>query len=425
MIPKILAIDDNTGILNDYRKILTTSGSAVSSVLEDFESDLFGNVTTDQLPFNCDLFTATQGEEGFNLFCKERLVQAFDVVFVDMRMPPGWDGLRTIREIWNVDPSQFIVLCSAYSDYSFAELRAVLGNRPNFLILNKPFSPDEILQIITSMMARESDQVRTEKHMAGDLRIAIEQHKLSTVFQPLINLNTGILVGFETLCRWEICGKPVAYPDQFVDVAERYGLIKDLGSFVISEAAEMAKVLLPGWQDKSFPLVTVNVSPKQLDPGTVDLLDDLTAKAGIPVAALGIEITESGDIATDSACVGIIREIQSAGYHVLLDDFGTGHSCLANLSKVPFDTVKLDRTFCMSLPECESSALMLQAFGRLLSQLGKTALVEGVETEEQESIVRSYQYTIAQGYFYSRPISRESAIEKFYADESRGETKAA
>jgi EAL domain-containing protein (putative c-di-GMP-specific phosphodiesterase class I) len=79
----------------------------------------------------------------------------------------------------------------------------------------------------------------------------------------------------------------------------------------------------------------------------------------------------------------------------------------------------------MSLPECESSALMLQAFGRLLSQLGKTALVEGVETEEQESIVRSYQYTIAQGYFYSRPISRQSAIEKFYADESRGETKAA
>jgi EAL domain-containing protein (putative c-di-GMP-specific phosphodiesterase class I)/CheY-like chemotaxis protein len=425
MIPRVLAIDDNSGILNDFRKILMPSCNADSGDLEDIEGALFGSVTAAQPSSHCDLFTATQGEQGFELFNKERLIQAFDVVFVDMRMPPGWDGLRTIREIWNVEPNQFIVLCSAYSDYSFAELRAVLGNRPNFLILNKPFAVDEVLQIITSVVERESDQTRSDKHMAADLRVAIEDGQLSTMFQPLIDLATGATVGFETLCRWEICNKPIAYPDQFIDVAERYGLIRELGAFVISEAAAMAKELLPGWQNKSFPLVTVNVSPKQLDSSMVDLLNSLTAKTGIPVGALGIEITESGDIASDSMCVGIIRDIQAAGFHILLDDFGTGHSCLANLYKVPFDTVKLDREFCMGLPQCESAALLLQAFGKLLTQLGKTALVEGVETSEQESMVRSYGYNIAQGFYYSRPIRRQIAIERFFDDNNRSDARAA
>ena len=425
MNPRVLAIDDNSAILNDYRKILTSTDADLAKILDDFESDLFGSTPDTQSRINCELFTANQGEEGFDLFNRERLTRGFDIVFVDMRMPPGWDGLRTIREIWNVEPNQFVVLSSAYSDYNFVELRGILGNRPNFLILNKPFTPDEILQIVTSVIERESENTRSEKHMARELKGAIEAHQLSTAFQPLINLQTGAVIGFETLCRWEVCGKAVAYPDKFINIAERYDLIQELGAFVIVEAAEMAKELLVGWAHPEFPLVTVNISPKQLIPGLVDFLNSQTAKVGIPASALGIEITESGDIATDSVHVNLLSDLRAAGYHVLLDDFGSGHSCLANLSKVPFDTVKLDRSFCMSLPSCESSALLLQAFGKLLLQLGKNALVEGVETETQENLVRQYHYTFAQGYLFSRPIGRAAAIEMFFSPENQRSSEAA
>lgn len=423
MKPRILVIDDNSAIISDYRKILAPA--ADTAVLDDLEAVLFGTTTSQSSQLECDVFTASQGEEGVEFFKEERLVNPIDVVFVDMRMPPGWDGMRTIREIWNLQPDQFVVLCSAYSDYSFASLREALGNKPNFLILNKPFSPEEILQIVHSVASKESGVRRAERKMAADLRAALDKNQLSTVFQPLVRLSTGKVIGFETLCRWEVEGKTVAYPDQFIDIAERYDLIHAVGEFAVIEAVALASSLLTGWTDKSFPIVTVNVSPKQLSHAFVAFLDTVVQRASLPVEALGIEITESGDLSADAECIGIIDQIQSVGYHVLLDDFGTGHSCLANLARVPFDTVKLDRDFCMSLPECQSSTLLLEAFGKLVRQLGKLSLVEGVETRTQEQIVRDFHFTVGQGYLYSKPISRERAIEMFFESNSSDTLRAA
>ncbi|MEI7576807.1 MAG: EAL domain-containing protein [Armatimonadota bacterium] len=423
MKPRILVIDDNSSIINDYRKILAPDND--TGVLDDLEAVLFGTPTSPSNQLECEIFTANQGEEGVAIFKEERLINPFDVVFVDMRMPPGWDGMRTIREIWNLQPDQFVVLCSAYSDYSFASLRDALGNKPNFLILNKPFSPEEILQIVHSVASKESGVKRAERKMAADLRVALNKNQLSTVYQPLVQLSTGQVIGFETLCRWEVEGKTVAYPDQFIDVAERYGLIGEVGEFAITEAVTMALSLIGGWTDHSFPLVTVNVAPKQLSHSFVAFLDSVVQEADLPVEALGIEITESGDLSAEEECIGIIEEIQSIGYHILLDDFGTGHSCLANLARVPFDTVKLDRNFCMSLPECQSSTLLLEAFGKLVRQLGKLSLVEGVETQIQEQIVRDFHFTVGQGYLYSKPVARERAIEMFFESHSSKTLRAA
>lgn len=423
MKPRILVIDDNAAILNDYRKILAPADD--TAAMDELESVLFGATKSESSHLECELLTATQGEEGVALFKEQRLVSPLDVVFVDMRMPPGWDGMRTIREIWNLQPDQFVVLCSAYSDYSFASLRQALGNKPNFLILNKPFSTEEILQIVHSVASKESGVKRAERKMAADLKTALDKNQLSTVFQPLVRLSTGKIIGFETLCRWEVEGKTVAYPDQFIDIAERYNLIEAVGEYAVLEAVAMASSLIEGWADKAFPLVTVNVSPKQLSHSFVAFLDSVAQRAHLPVEALGIEITESGDLSAEEECVGIIEDIQSVGYHVLLDDFGTGHSCLANLARVPFDTIKMDRNFCMSLPECQSSTLLLEAFGKLVRQLGKFSLVEGVETEAQEQIVRDFHFTVGQGYLYSKPVSRDRAVEMFFESNSLDSQRAA
>jgi EAL domain-containing protein (putative c-di-GMP-specific phosphodiesterase class I) len=220
-------------------------------------------------------------------------------------------------------------------------------------------------------------------------------------------------------------GKVVAYPDQFVSLAEKYGLIAELGEYVVGEAVQMAKALLPGWKNRKFPLVTVNASPKQLDDNFIAHVEYLVQKAQLPPEALGIEVTESGEITADATCIPTINTLQTLGFHILLDDFGAGHSCLANIAQVPFDTVKLDRSFCMSLPSCESSALLLDAVSKLLRQLGKQALVEGVETAVQEAMMKEFQYDFAQGYYYSKPISPEMALELFFQDTDASARQAA
>lgn len=148
---RILCIDDNAGILADYQKVLRCQAPA--DELAELESDLFGETkeaATEGPSFQVD--TALQGQVGFEMFEKAFTEgNPYQLVFVDMRMPPGWDGLQTMKAIWKHSPSQFIVLCTAYSDYSHADLMREVGHRPNFLIIRKPFQADEILQLATSV----------------------------------------------------------------------------------------------------------------------------------------------------------------------------------------------------------------------------------------------------------------------------------
>jgi len=172
VVRRIIIIDDNNEIHNDFRSIL--SENVNSEAMDELEADIFGHENSKKmLQHRYELEYASQGQEGF-----EKIKQAlsdnnpFMLVFVDMRMPPGWDGLETIKNIWEVDPAIHIVICSAYSDYSWEEIVEKLGNKDNLLILKKPFDVAEVCQLASALTEKWSLARQTE-HKQKDLEDAV------------------------------------------------------------------------------------------------------------------------------------------------------------------------------------------------------------------------------------------------------------
>ena len=149
-VRRILVVDDNPSIHDDFRKVL--QGDAESCELEEAESALFGESESTAAGMNYEISHAMQGQEGFEKVEKALSAkQPFDMAFVDMRMPPGWDGLETIENLWRVDPDLQIVICSAYSDYPLSEIRRRLGINDKLLILKKPFENSEVYQLAATL----------------------------------------------------------------------------------------------------------------------------------------------------------------------------------------------------------------------------------------------------------------------------------
>ncbi len=377
------------------------------------EDALFGEKLTEDVSarLNCIVDTAMQGDEGLEKIRQAKLTEPYDVVFVDMRMPPGWDGLQTMKEIWRIVPDQFVVLCTAYSDHSFDDIVRELGMKSNFLILHKPFAPDEVQQIVQSVVARTSNQVRTDRKLASQLERAIVNEELSLAFQPILNLATGEIWAFEALCRWERDGKPVSRPDEFIRVAEDSGLICDLGNWVLREAMACSKELESATNETIR--ISVNVSPLQLKPGFDDALAYMLIVNGIQASSIGLEITESRILETGSESETVIANLRDLGFHILLDDFGSGYSNLLGLASKVFETLKVDRLFCAGLHSSSCTIPIVKSVIDVAIGLGKNCIVEGVETKHQEDTLRRLGCNLVQGYLYSPPIALDEAIEWF------------
>jgi CheY-like chemotaxis protein len=172
--PRVLVVDDNTAIHDDFRKILCASNPEVRHI----ENELFAEETTkvaERIPFRVDF--ASQGQEGLSHV--EAAMQAEDpytLAFVDVRMPPGWDGLETIERIWRICPEMQIVICSAYSDFSWDEIIARFGYTDNLLILKKPFESAEVLQL-SHALARKWALARQIRFCLEDLGVSVSKDK--------------------------------------------------------------------------------------------------------------------------------------------------------------------------------------------------------------------------------------------------------
>lgn len=164
---RILVIDDNPAIHEDFRKIFHAHGnSKMSTELQAAEAALFGEAhdsSADALEMNCQIDTALQGEDGWvRVRLARQQGKPYAVAFIDVRMPPGWDGIETTARIWKEDPDIQVVLCTAYSDYSWADIQAKLGRSDRLLILKKPFDTIEVMQLAHAL---------TEKwHLLRELR---------------------------------------------------------------------------------------------------------------------------------------------------------------------------------------------------------------------------------------------------------------
>jgi len=246
-------------------------------------------------------------------------------------------------------------------------------------------------------------QLRTE----SDLRTALRLGQLRLFYQPIIELATGHFVGAEALLRWEHPQRGLQLPAPLISVAERSGLIVQLGGWVLQEAARQQVV----WRSVGLPPwpVAVNVSGRQLRGGRLlQQLDQALMRTGCRPDCLEIELTEHTLVEDVDDNIRLLARLRERGVRIAIDDFGTGLSSLAYLKRLPAAKLKIDRSFVRDLPTGRGDAAIVQAALSMAQALGLEVVAEGVETTEQHRMLHDMGCRYGQGYLYSPPLDAES-----------------
>ena len=600
---RILIVDDNLSIHRDFKKVLSNPRAEEKKKLAMIERGLFQEEpeVDDQEDLdghpNYEVDSAVQGEEAL-----EKVIKAHDegrpfaLVFMDVRMPPGWDGIETIARIWERYPDIEMVICTAYSDYSWEKILTQLGTTDRLLFLRKPFDTTAVKQMalsqtrkwnLSQQAKRYVKQLETEinvrkqseerlqylahhdsltglanrtqfsetlaehlertadgdrmalffvdldrfkeindtlgyhngdnllkqiatrllsvigesgnvarfggdefailapnvgsrEHAAeiasrihealepnfnledlqleirasigivlypdngedadtlmrradmtmsiakrsdpgytfydsrfdhysprrlmllGELRQAINNSDLCLYFQPKIDIATGIVVGMEGLTRWHHPKHGQIFPDEFIPLAERSGLIKPLSMWVLREAPRRWEE----WNQEGLAVsISVNLSVRDLFDVTIpDQIANVLMKHNMPADQLTLEITESAMMEDPDQVKNILMTLSKMGVRIAIDDFGTGYSSLAYLKNLPVDEIKIDKSFVMEMHTDKDDATIVRSTVELGHTLGLSVVAEGVETEESWQMLRELGCNQGQGYFMSRPL---------------------
>ncbi len=261
---------------------------------------------------------------------------------------------------------------------------------------------DRIELFEPSMRAEKDERIAIE----SDLRRALEQNQLKLEYQPIMQLTTEELVGFEALVRWDHPKLGRLNPADFVPVAEETDLIIKLGSYVLRAAASQAArwhVDLPRPDNPLF--VSVNVSSRQLF--RQDLIQEMRHIIGqeiVPRGSLRLEVTESLVMENPEQALQMLEQLKAAGAELSMDDFGTGYSSLAYLQRFPFDTIKVDRALVQGSGEDGPEAVIIRSIVALAHELDLKVIAEGVEISQDVTFLRSIGCGFAQGFFYGEPM---------------------
>jgi diguanylate cyclase (GGDEF)-like protein len=251
-------------------------------------------------------------------------------------------------------------------------------------------------------------RIEKRAHTERELRLAVESHQLSLAYQPIINLESGRLVGLESLLRWQHPELGSVAPAEFIPVAVDSGLIGPIGDWVLQNACAAFKQLQQQMGANAPDFIAVNISRRQLtDPGLPAKILSALMASGIAPECLHLEITESELVTDLNAARDTLREIKQLGVALSVDDFGTGYSSLASLYDFPIDVFKLDRSFIAAdLTSERGRALMAvtHAVLQLARNIGVRVIAEGVETAQQLAVLQSLRCDMAQGYFLGRPM---------------------
>jgi diguanylate cyclase (GGDEF)-like protein len=252
------------------------------------------------------------------------------------------------------------------------------------------------------MHARARDRLGLE----NDLRHAVANRDFEVHYQPIVALVSGTCVGFESLIRWKRNGEPVA-PDKFIPLAEELGLIEPLGTWVLREACRT----FAHWRRRysgGLDYITVNVSSRQLvQQNFLSVVERAVHDAGLEPSELRLEITETALMDSPRTAAGLLRELRDFGVKIYLDDFGTGYSSLSHLHRLPVDALKIDRSFVNSLLLPDRPAIV-ESILALARTLNTSVVAEGIESAAQAHELERLGCTHAQGYLFSRPLSKES-----------------
>lgn len=252
--------------------------------------------------------------------------------------------------------------------------------------------------------------VMARLQLETDLRGALEREEFRNFYQPIVALDSGQIVGFEALLRWQHPLRGLVGPDEFILVAEETGLIRELGWWNLREACRQ----MSDWRKGPFArrdlIMSVNLSAKQfLQPNLVADIRQLLTELSLAPEALKLEVTESAVMADPSAAVEMLQQIKSLGIRLAIDDFGTGYSSLSYLHRFPLDTLKIDRSFIHDMRDNGEGMEIARTILPMANNLRLDVVAEGVETVEQVALLKQLHCKYAQGYYFSKPLSAENS----------------
>jgi diguanylate cyclase (GGDEF)-like protein len=253
-------------------------------------------------------------------------------------------------------------------------------------------------------------QMQTRRVMEQDLRKALPAGEFELHYQPVVNLASKEISGFEALIRWNHPSKGMISPASFIPLAEEIGFIVPMGEWVIKQACATAAQ----WPDNLH--IAVNISAVQFrNPGLMQVITGALAASGLNPARLEIEITETVLLHNKEATLALLHQLRALGIRIAMDDFGTGYSSLTYLQSFPFDKIKIDRSFVKDITENSGSLNIVRAVAALANGMGMTATAEGVETTEQLERISSEGCTEMQGFLFSRPLPAREIERLFLA----------
>lgn len=253
--------------------------------------------------------------------------------------------------------------------------------------------------------------------LEGDLKGALRRGELAPYYQPIVRLSDGVLSGFEALVRWRHPRRGLLMPDQFLPLCEEMGLMADLGLMMMREAAHQLSVWRARHRAAGELTVAVNLSIGELErPELVADVTEILRETGLPPGALKLEVTE-GDVMRDPDRTAItLNSLRTAGAALALDDFGTGFSSLSYLTRLPFDTLKIDRYFVRTMATNEGSAKIVSSVVKLGQDLSLEVVAEGVENAVMAASLLAVGCDYGQGFGYAPALSAQEA--EVYLNES-------
>ncbi len=308
------------------------------------------------------------------------------------------------REIF-ISFNMGIVVC----DFSYSQPEEIFRDA-DLAIQKAKSSSSNYYQVFDATIQNNTLEIL---ELETDLRIALKRREFHLNYQPIISLNTGVIVGFETLVRWNHPDKGFISPEKFIPIAEQTNLILPLGMWILQEACQQIQV----WQDRLAGqhtdfIVSVNISAKQFEQEDfIQQLDQIIIDTDIDIKHLKLEITETLLMNNAEIADRIFSQLRARKIQLAIDDFGTGYSSLSYLDRFPVDTLKIDRSFVTRLNEQNQTSTIVRATIDLAHNLGFDVVAEGVETQQQVNQLKDWGCEFAQGYFYAKPLMKEAAWE--------------
>jgi diguanylate cyclase (GGDEF)-like protein/PAS domain S-box-containing protein len=266
-----------------------------------------------------------------------------------------------------------------------------------------------------------SEQFETRMHrealdrleLEADLRHALERAEFTLLYQPIVSLEAGQIVGMEALIRWKHPRRGLLYPSQFIPLAEETGLIVPLGEWVVTEGCRQAAEWDVRWRLATPLNFAVNVSGQQLhDPSIVGVVQRALTESGLRPSSLVLEITESVLMQRTETMLERLTQLKAVGVRLAIDDFGTGYSSLSYLQRFPIDILKIAKSFVDDVGRERSQPVLARAIIALAETLGLRTVAEGIEVQEQWQALRGLGCELGQGYFFARPMSAAAMEQK-------------